>query len=189
MTRDLGRLRAAMATLLVASALLFVVGIFIERGTGSVHTPHLEATSPPAAQSPAPHVEGSGESGENGGESGASHAPEASAAESAGEGVGHTDTGSGEAILGIDPEAPALVALAIIVSLLAAFLVWRDGRRLVIAAAIVVALGFAALDVLELSHQAREGTALLVVIAGLVAIGHVLAAGVGLTIVRRPETS
>jgi hypothetical protein len=82
-----------------------------------------------------------------------------------------------------------LVAVAIIVSLLAAFLVWRNQRRSVIAAAIVVALGFAALDLLEVNHQAREGTVLLVIIAGLVAIGHLLAAGVGVAIVRRPESA
>ena len=183
MTRDLGRLRAAMATLLVASALLFLVGIFIERGGGSAATPHVEA-SPPAAASTTPHVEGSGETG---GEAGESHARGATA-ETAGESAAHSESGGSEAILGIDPEAPALVALAIIVSLLAAFLVWRDGRRLVIAAALVVALGFAALDLLEVSHQAREGTALLVIVAGLVAVGHLLAAGLGVVIYRRPET-
>jgi hypothetical protein len=183
MTRDLGRLRAAMATLLVASALFFVVGIFVERGSSSAATPHVEATNPPAA-SAAPHVESSGETGEAGGES---HTSEASA-NPTGEAAGHTETGGGEAIFGIDPEAPALVALAIIVSLLAGFLVWRDGRPLVIAGAIVVALGFAAVDLLEVGHQAREGTALLVVIAGLVALGHLLAAGLGVAIFRRPET-
>jgi hypothetical protein len=185
MTRDFGRLRAAMATLLVASALLFVVGIFIERGTGSAATPRGEAAIPPATASVAPHVEGSGESGENGGEAGESHTPGASATESGGEATGHTETGSGEAIFGIDPETPGLVAFAVIVSLLVAFLVWRDGRRPVIAGAVVLALGFAALDLLEVSHQAREGTALLVVIAALVAIGHLLATGVGVAILRR----
>ena len=185
MTRDLGRLRAAMATLLVAATLLFVVGIFIERGGSSAPTPHLEATSPPVAASAAPHVEGSGEAG---GEASESHAP-AATAESAGEAAGHTETGSSEAIFGIDPEAPALVAFAVILSLLAAFLVWRDGRRLVLGGAVVIALGFGGLDLLEVSHQAREGTALLVIIAGLVTSGHLLAAGVGVTIFRRPETA
>lgn len=189
MTRDVGRLRAAMATLLVASALLFVVGIVIERGSGSAGTPHVEATSQPVAASTAPHVEGSGEAAENGGEAGQSHAPQASAAADAAEGAGaHPETGSSEAILGIDPEAPALVSLAIALSLLAAFLVWRLGRRLVIGGAIVVAIGFAALDLLEVSHQVREGTPLLALIAGLVAVGHLLAAALGVSIYRRPET-
>lgn len=185
MTRDPGRLRAVMATLIVASTVLFVVGIFIERGTGSAPAPHVEATSPPTAASPAPHVEGSGEAG---GEGAASPAPEASA-ESAGEAVGTTETSGSEAIFGIDPEAPALVALAVILSLLAAFLVWRDGRRLVAGGAVVVTLGFAMLDLLEVSHQAREGTVLLVLIAGLVSIGHLVAAGVGVVILRRPQAA
>ena len=84
MTRDPGRLRAVMATLIVASTVLFVVGVFIERGTGSATSLHVEATSPPTAASPAPHVEGAGESG---GEGAASTAPEASG-ESAGEAAG-----------------------------------------------------------------------------------------------------
>jgi hypothetical protein len=184
MTRDLGRLRAAMATLLVASALLFGIGILIERGTGSAGTPHIEATSPPAAVSTAPHVEGSSEAGE----AGTSPAAEASATTGeTGESPGaHTETTSTESILGIDPEAPPLVGVAIIVSLLAAVLVWRDGRRIFVISAIVVALGFAALDLLEVSHQIREGTTLVAIIAGLVAVGHLLAAGIGVAIVRRP---
>ena len=185
MTRDLGRLRAAMATLLVASALLFGLGILIERGTGSPGTPHVEATNPPA-QSAAPHVEGSSEAGE----AGESPAAEASVTTAeAGESPGvHTETTNTESILGIDPEAPPLVALAIILSLLAAFLVWRDGRRIIVIGAILVALAFAALDVLEVSHQIREGTTLVAIIAGLVAVGHLLAAGFGVAIVRRPTT-
>ncbi len=184
MTRDLGRLRTAMATLLLASALLFGLGILIERGTSSAGTPPVEATSPPVAASAAPHVEGSSEAGE----AGASPAAEASATTGeAGESSGaHTETTSTESIFGIDPEAPPLVALAVILSLLAAFLVWRDGRRSVVIGAIVVALGFAALDLLEVSHQTREGRTLVAIIAGLVAVGHLLAAGFGIAIVRRP---
>ena len=183
MTRDLGRLPAVMATLIVASTVLFVVGIFIERGTASATSPHVEATSPPTAASPAPHVEGSGEAGGEGDES---HAPEASG-ESPAEAGGNTEAGGSEAIFGIDPEAPALVGLAVILSLLAAFLVWRDGQRLVVGGAVVVTLGFAVLDLLEVSHQAREGTVLLVLIAGLVAIAHLVAAGVGVVILRRSQ--
>ena len=69
-------------------------------------------------------------------------------------------------------------------SLLAAILV----RRIVVIGAIVVALGFAALDLLEVSHQVRKGTTLVAIIAGLVAVGHLLAAGFGAAIVRRPTT-
>jgi hypothetical protein len=183
MTRDLGRMRAAMATLLVASALLFAVGIVIEGGTSSTGTEHVEATSPPG-QSIGPHIEGSGEAGE----AGESRAPEASAAATgeAGESAGHSETGSGEAILGIDPEAPPLVSHAIILSLVAAFLVYRDGRRTVVAGAVVVAVGFAALDLLEVTHQVREGTALVAAIAAVVAVGHLLAAWFGWAVVRRP---
>ena len=184
MTRDPGRMRAAMATLLVASAVLFGIGILIERGTGSAESPHVEATGPPVAASTAPHVEGSGETG---GEAGSTLTAEASAtnAEASVSAGAHTEAVSGESILGIDPEAPPLVAVAIIVSLLAAFLVWRDGRRVIITAAIVVAVGFAALDLLEVSHQLREGTALVAVIALLVTAGHLLAAAFGVTIARQ----
>ena len=188
MSRDLGRMRAAMATLLVASALLFAVGIVIERATGSTGTEHVEAPSPPG-QSAAPHVEGSSEAGEAGGEAGESRAPEASEAGAgeAGESAGHSESGSSEAILGIDPEAPPLVVLAIILSLVAAFLVYWDGRRTVVTGAVVVAVGFAALDLLEVTHQAREGSALVAAIAIMVAIGHMLAAWFGVAIVRRPR--
>jgi hypothetical protein len=79
------------------------------------------------------------------------------------------------------------VALAIILSLLAAFLVRRDGRRVTVVVAIVVAVGFAALDMLEVSHQVREGTALVAVVAALVTAGHLLAAAIGVAIFRRRE--
>jgi hypothetical protein len=186
MTRDLGRMRAAMATLLVASALLFFVGVLMERANGSSGTAHVEATSPPG-ESATPHVEGSDEAGEVGaGETAESSAPEASAAASgeAGEAAESSETTGNESILGIDPEAPPLVALAIILSLVAAFLVYRDGRSTVVVGAIIIAVGFAALDLLELSHQVREGTALVAVIAAVVAAGHLLAAWFGFMIVR-----
>jgi hypothetical protein len=188
MTRDPGRMRAAMATLLVAAALLFGVGTLVERGTGPAESPHLEATEAPTAQSPAQHVEGSDEDGEK---SEASHAAEASAAAGeAGEPAGtHTEAVRNESILGIDPEAPPLVALAILVSLVAAFFVWRDGRRIVVAAAVVVAIGFATLDLVEVGHQAHEGTAVVAIIAGLVAVGHLVAAAFGVAILRRQTTA
>jgi len=185
MTLDPGRMRAAMATLLVASALLFGIGVLVERATGPATA--VETPSPPG-ESIAPHVEASAESGEAGGEAGESHAPQPSAAATGetGESVGHSENGSSEAILGIDPEAPPLVALAIILSLVAAFVVYRDGRRAVIGGAVVVAVGFAALDLLEVRHQIQEGTALVTVIAAVVATGHLLAAWLGVAIVRRP---
>ncbi|MDL2335011.1 MAG: hypothetical protein QFC55_03135 [Chloroflexota bacterium] len=190
MTRDLGRLRAAMAALLVATALLFVVGIFIERGTGSAGSPHVEATSPAADPSATPHAEGSGESSDGGGGAEVSPAAESpGATEAAGESTEtHRDSVASESFLGIDPEQPALVGMAVLLSLLTAFLVWRDGRPIVIAGAIVLAFGFGALDLLEVSHQVREGTALIALVAAVVAMGHGLAAAVGVAILRRQQT-
>ena len=63
----------------------------------------------------------------------------------------------------------------------------REGE--LVAAAIGVAIGFAALDLLEVRHQASDGTTLVAVIAGLVAAGHVVAAALGLAILRRPTSA
>ena len=52
----------------------------------------------------------------------------------------------------------------------------------------VVAVGFAALDLLEVSHQVRRGASLVAVIAALVTAGHLLAAAFGGAIVRHRET-
>jgi hypothetical protein len=188
MTRNLGRMRAAMATLLVASAILFGVGVLIERGAASSTAPDVEATAQPGTQSPAPHTEGPAV--ENG-EGGEAHPAEATASPGvvAETGDNHAGNGGNESILGIDPEAPLLVIFAITVSLVAAFLVWRDQRRIVMAGTTVVALGFAGLDLLEVSHQVREGTALLVVIATAVAVGHVLAGMLGIAVLRRSSAT
>jgi len=189
MTRDIGRLRAAMATLLVASALLFGVGILVEQGSGATPGTPGETTTP-SEGSPAPHVEASGGEGGEAGEAGESHPastePTGAVGGEADEAPGtHEASGSSELILGINPEAPAMVWLAIILSLLAAWFVWRDGRRVVIGAGIAIALAFGALDLLEVRHQLSDGTIVVGGIAAAVAGAHLAAAALGGLILRR----
>jgi hypothetical protein len=79
-------------------------------------------------------------------------------------------------ILGLDPESPGLVTVAVVVSLALAAGLWFTAKRGVAAAAAAFALVFAVLDVAEVSHQLDEDRNGLASLAVSIAIGHALAA-------------
>ena len=166
-------LRAWLAILLVASALLFFAGIYLERATVANETP---AAVVPSSQPEASPVEGGGEAGE----AGHSEAPAASV-EAAGETA--TEHAAEARPFGIDLESPLLVGGAIVVSLILAFAVLRTTHPLVMMVIIGFALLFTLFDVLEVSHQlgaARSGLAL---IAAMLAVLHVVTALLALRLV------
>lgn len=148
-------LRAWLAGLLVISAALFFLGIYLER--------RVTSPAPPVAVQPSPsgHAEGAG--GEAG-EAGHSEAPVASAGE-AGETPAQHAAESWP--FGIDLEAPLLVGGAIIVSLLLALAVIRTTAPIVLVAVVGFAVLFAVLDLVEVSHQlgvSRTGLAAIAII-------------------------
>jgi hypothetical protein len=80
--------------------------------------------------------------------------------------------GSGEALLGINPESAPVLIVAIALSLLMALAVWRVRSILVLIAAALVAASFGALDIREALHQSSIGDSTLTIVAGVVAALH-----------------
>jgi hypothetical protein len=139
------------AVLLGVTAGLFVLGVALESGRG-----HDEAGEVAGSL---PGVEGSNEH------------EAAERAKAAGE---HAD--DDERLLRVDVESPLAVTVAVAVSLALAVGLWLWQRRLLAGVGAVVALLFAVFDVAEVGHQVRESGGGLVVLAAVVAAGH-LAAG------------
>ena len=170
-------LRAWLAGLLVISAALFFVGIYLERGVTS--------EAPPVAVQPSPSVHVDGEGGEAG-EAGRSEAP-------VGSGGGAGETPAEHAAeswpFGIDLEAPLLVGGAIIVSLLLAVAVLRTTAPIVLVAVVGFALLFAVLDLVEMSHQLGASRTGLAAIAITLLALHALAAAIAARLLMvRPST-
>lgn len=92
-------------------------------------------------------------------------------------------------ILGLDPESPGLVTMAVVVSLALAGGLWFTGKRGVALTAAAFAALFTIFDMAEISHQfeeARDGLALL---AAAIAIGHALTALTAGRAATRPDTT
>lgn len=168
-------LRAWLAVLLVASALLFFAGIYLERGTTATEVP---ATVVPSSQPEASPTEGGGEAGE----AGHSEAPAASAG-AAGETA--TEHAAEARPFGIDLESPILVGSAIVISLVLAFAVLRTTSPLVPMAIAGFALLFVVFDLLEISHQVGASRGDLALIATILAVLHVITALLAVRLVRR----
>jgi hypothetical protein len=83
---------------------------------------------------------------------------------------------SSERLLGVDPESTGLVAVAVVVSLVLAALVWRGGAPWLLGLVALVMIAFAALDVREVVHQIDESRTGLTLLALLVAALHLAAA-------------
>jgi len=157
-------LRAMLALLLAGCAILFFVGIYLERGATA-------STAPSVVQASAAPVEGSG------GEAGqAGHSPAATAAtsgESTGETAGEHATETWP--LGLDLEAPLLVGGVIVVSLVLAVAVVTATSPLVPMAVVGFAVLVGLFDLLEVVHQVGRGQTGLVAIALVLLAAHVAA--------------
>jgi len=166
------------AALLIAATILFVVGTTMERSqieTGA----HREANT---VERPAEEAGEHSEAEATEGEAQAAKGTEQSA--SAGE--------SGEQLFGINPESAGLTAVVAVLSLLlAALLVVRPGKGLLVTV-VVVGLVFAALDAREVLHQANESNAGLLgmaLITGLLHLSVAAVAAVGLRFPRAVATT
>jgi hypothetical protein len=174
MSTDRLSLRAKLALLLAGSAILFFVGIYLERGAiVPTSSAAVEPSTQPASSQPAEGT--SSEAGEAGHTAAAASSPTAEGpGETAGEHAAETWP------LGIDLEAPVLVGGVIVVSLALALAVVRTPGPLVPLAIAGFAVLFAVFDLLEVVHQVgqtRIGLAALAVVvlalhaaAGLVAL-------------------
>jgi hypothetical protein len=162
------------AALLVAATILFMVGTTIERSQAKSGV-HQEAKA----------VERPG--GETGEHSEAEAAEGQANATSEGTERNRSAGESGEELFGINPESAGLSAVVAVVSfLLAAVLVVRPGKR-VLVAVVVVGLVFAALDVREVIHQANESNAGLLVMALITGLLHLSVAVVAAAGLRSPS--
>ena len=169
-------LRAWLAILLVASALLFFVGIYLERGL--TPAPEIPVAAVPSSHPEASPAEGGGEAGE----AGHSESPAASA-EAAGE---TTAEHAAEARpFGIDLESPILVGGAIVISLVLASAVVRSANPLVPMAVLGFAVLFTLFDVLEVSHQLGASRTGLALIAAILAVLHVAIGWLALRLIRQ----
>ncbi len=157
---DRSSLRAWLAGLLITTAALFAVGIYLERGVGASPGPAVIQPEPSA------HVEGAG------GEA-AEAAPTTAPAESGETPAKHA---AESWPLGIDLESPLLVGGAIIVSLGLAFAVLRSVNPVVPVAIVGLSVLFAVLDLLEVSHQVGVSRPGLAALSLLLAVLHAAAA-------------
>ena len=149
--------RRVMAALLLATAVLFVVGVVVERRDED----HAEGTE----------------------QSETSEHREDSETDHGGELAAHNEAGEGNEarVLGIDAEATPLVFAAVLVSIALAALVWRSDSEALLAIVAIVATVFAVLDIAEVFHQIDESRTGLAITAALVAAGHATIAVLGAT--------
>jgi heme/copper-type cytochrome/quinol oxidase subunit 3 len=77
-----------------------------------------------------------------------------------------------ETILGINLESTPLVVLAVIISVALAAATWRTDHRLILLVTAVFAVGFAALDVAEFSHQIKKSALGIATLAAIIALLH-----------------
>jgi hypothetical protein len=153
---------ARIATRLAAALLVVTAGLFaigVRLERGDRHSESTEAT----------HTEGS----EGGHE---------------GEG-GERSAGQEWHILGLDPESPGPVTVAVAVSLALAGGLWFTGKRGLALTATAFAVLFAVLDVAEVGHQLDEARDGLAALAAAIAIGHGVAALAAGRAALRPDTT
>jgi hypothetical protein len=155
-----GPLRVALILLLLASAVTFAVGTSIERGRAGETKHETTASS----------TEGTSESAGEG--SGAESHPAST-------------ENSGETILGINPDAPWLVAVVVAITVLLAAAIWVRREGWLLLAVVFFGLGAAVFDLRELVHQVDVGRASLIALASMLAAVHLGVSGLAAATVRR----
>ena len=166
MRTDRMSVRAWLAILLVSSAALFFIGIYIERGP----------TSPSAVGSPSGQAGPSQPAEGGGGEAGeAGHSTEPAASTEAAAGETGTEHNAEWRPFGIDLESPLPVGGAILASLAlaAAVLVLRSRAVALAVLGFVILFGF--FDLLEVAHQLDVARFNLAAIAVALLVVHVAA--------------
>jgi hypothetical protein len=158
------RLKLLLVCSLIASTTLFAAGVAIERSRS-------ETTETPSGE--VSHTdEGSGAEG--------SHTEPATATEAP-----HSDA----VLFGVNLESWWLVAFAVVLSLGLALVAWFRPVRPVLALTGFFALALAAFDLAEVAHQMSSSRTGLVAIATVVALLHLLTAGLAGATFRAPEAA
>src|SRR3954469_18931732 len=153
--------RRALVVLIVAATAALVIGVVLEH---NARTHEALRTSGDAA--PVRHAAESG-TGSEAGETGEStESGTVSGAPPRGERVREEPS---ERLLGGDPESTGVLAIAVVVSLALAALVWRGAAPWLLALVALVMAVFAALDIREVVHQIDESRTGLPLLGGLVA--------------------
>src|SRR3954468_20249043 len=153
--------RRTLAVLVAVATAALVVGAALERDART-----QEALRTSGETAPVRHAAESG-SGSEAGETGEStESGTVSGAPPRGE---HVREERSERLLGVDPESTGVLAMAVVVSLLLAALVWRGAAPWLLALVALVMAVFAALDIPEVLHQIDESRTGLTFLAGLVA--------------------
>ena len=166
---QLARQLRLLATLLVVSAVLFVIGISAERmaEAGEAHTENEPVVTTEATETPAEGNEGNEE-----GEGEETHA-EGEASEGV-EGTGTPSEEGSEAILGLNLENPWIMVAFAAASLALAIAVLRLGQPALLAA-VLVAGAATLLGLREIVIQIQRANWLIAGLAGLVALAHAAA--------------
>ena len=157
----IGPWRPIVASTLVASAALFVVGVAVER-----NSTHTESVSGRSLGGEAGHA---GETHSENGERSETHTGPAT--------NGSTTSGSGESekVLGINLESNAIVAAMVAASVLLAGVVLALRTRGALVAAGLFAVTAMMFDIAEVSHQANLSKSGLAAIAAGVGLLHAVA--------------
>ncbi len=191
----MSRSRIIVAALLAASAVVFAIGVSVERSQGESHSDAPATSQPLGKATLAPEGSAAREAAEKkpsttAAKAVATSAPEGSAAREAAEGRGESATASGEItekLFGIETESTGLVVAVVVLSLMlaAGLLVIRS--PLILVGAAVVVLGATAFDIRELAHQIDESRNGVAVLAALTAVSHLAVAAVasGLLLIER----
>jgi hypothetical protein len=150
-------LRAALALLLVATAVLFAIGATIERSQRHKESGTAEASTTES------HTGGTSSEAGNEGSSAGSDSAKKSA---------EMQTASSEKLFGIDVESVPAIVGGVATALVLAAAVWWRRERLWLWATLGFGLLFAAGDLREVIHQLNESNTGIAVIAGILIAAH-----------------
>jgi hypothetical protein len=192
----LTRPRLIAAALLIASAALLAAGTAVERHSSSEpHAAHpatsqAATSSDTAASTTGPETTTAADSGgDSDGDQGTDEHATPSRVAHAGRGDEdggneHGTIENSEKLLGINPEATPLTLAAVTASVLLAVAMLIIGSPILAAGTALAMAAFTALDIREVIHQLDKSHTGLATLATSVALLHVLAAAVVLTVAR-----
>jgi len=184
-------MRAVVCVALVAAAILFVVGVAVERHDGEPRTAHASLpiliadadagheAMPEAAPETRP---------ETSPETSAETRPETSAETAHESPAQRAKEHSSERVLGVNPESWGLVAVVAAASFALALALWLRPSFALAVVIVVFGFGAAVFDVREVHHQIVESRTTVEVIAIVVAALHALAGAGSIAVAHRQRT-
>lgn len=95
------------------------------------------------------------------------------------------EPGSGETVLGINPESPGLVTAAVVLSLFLAVAILLRLGTLILSTAAAFGLIFAFVDTLEILHQIQERRPSIAAIAAVAALAHLTVTSLAIVLMPR----